>query len=59
MNDFDVTERGGLQEIRLARALGRVIESELQKGTELPDEVKRAYFELYKHWQLQMSRELS
>ena len=30
MNDFDVTERGGLQEIRLARALGRVIEAELQ-----------------------------
>jgi hypothetical protein len=59
MNDFDVTERGGLQEIRLARALGRVIETELQKGTELPDEVKRAYLELYAHWQYQMNKEMT
>jgi hypothetical protein len=48
-----------LQEIRLARALGQTIETELRKGTELPDEVKRAYLELYAHWQLQMSREVS
>jgi hypothetical protein len=59
MTDFDVTERGGLQEIRLARALGRVIETELQKGTELPDEVKRAYLELYAHWQYQMNKEMT
>jgi hypothetical protein len=48
-----------LEELRLARALGRAIEAELQKGTELPDEVKRAYLELYAHWQWQMTRELS
>lgn len=48
-----------IEEIRLARTLGRVIEEELQKGNDLPDEVKRAYLELYKHWQYQMSRELS
>jgi hypothetical protein len=48
-----------IQEIRLARQLGVVIEAELQKGTELPDEVKRAYLELYQHWQLQMATELS
>lgn len=48
-----------LTEIRLARSLGRVIEEELQKGNELPEEVKRAYLELYKHWQLQMAKELS
>jgi len=59
MSDFDVTERGGLQEIRLARALGRVIEEEMRKGNELPEEVKRAYLELYAHWQWQMQRELS
>ena len=48
-----------LTEVRLARALGRVIEEELQKGNDLPEEVKRAYLELYQHWQLQMQRELS
>lgn len=46
-------------EIRLARTLGRVIEEEIKKGNKLPDEVLRAYEELYKHWQLQMDRELS
>ena len=53
VNMFDI------QEIRLARALGRVIEEELKKGTKLPDEVLRAYQELYRFWQIQMSRELS
>ena len=48
-----------IEEIRLARALGRVIEQEVAKGTKLPDEVLRAYEELYKHWQYQMTRELS
>lgn len=48
-----------IEEIRLARALGRVIEQEVAKGTKLSDEVLRAYEELYKHWQWQMSRELS
>jgi hypothetical protein len=48
-----------IEEIRLARALGRVIEEEIRKGNKLPDEVLRAYEELYKHWQWQMSRELS
>lgn len=57
--DFDVTQRGGLQEIRLARALGRAIETELSKGAELPEEVKVAYMELYAYWQYQINRELS
>lgn len=48
-----------IEEIRMARALGRVIEEEIRKGTKLPDELLRAYEELYKHWQWQMSRELS
>lgn len=48
-----------INEIRLARALGRVIEEELQKGSDLPEEVKRAYLELYAHWQYQMNGELS
>jgi hypothetical protein len=43
----------------LARALGRTIEEELKKGNKLPNEVLRAYEELYKHWQYQMSLELS
>jgi hypothetical protein len=48
-----------IEEMRLARALGRVIEEEIRKGTMLPDEVLRAYEELYRFWQVQMSRELS
>ena len=48
-----------IEEIRLARALGRTIEEELKKGNKLPNEVLRAYEELYKHWQYQMSLELS
>jgi len=48
-----------IEEIRLARSLGRVIEEELRKGNKLPDEILRAYEELYRHWQWQMSRELS
>ena len=48
-----------IEEIRLARALGRVIEEEIRKGNKLPDEVMRAYEELYKHWQYQMGKELS
>jgi hypothetical protein len=50
---YDITE------IRLARALGRVIEEEIRKGNKLPDEVLRAYEELYKHWQYQLATELS
>jgi hypothetical protein len=34
-------------------------EEEIKKGNKIPDEVLRAYEELYKHWQLQMNRELS
>ena len=48
-----------ITEIRLARELGRVIEEELRKGNKLPDELMRAYIELYNHWQWQMQRELS
>ena len=48
-----------IEEIRLARTLGRAIEEEIKKGNKIPDEVLRAYEELYKHWQLQMDRELS
>lgn len=48
-----------LQEIRLARELGTVIEAELMKGTKLPEEVLVAYMKLYRFWQEQMSRELS
>jgi hypothetical protein len=50
---------GDIEEIRLARTLGRMIEEEIKKGNKLPDEVLRAYEELYKHWQYQMARELS
>jgi hypothetical protein len=59
MSDFEVAQTGALQEIRLARTLGRIIEEELHKGTNLPEEVKRAYLELYAHWQWQINRELS
>ena len=48
-----------IEEMRLARALGRVIEEEIRKGNKLPDEVLRAYEELYRFWQVQMARELS
>ena len=48
-----------IEEIRLARALGRVIEEEIRKGSKLPVEVLRAYEELFRFWQVQMARELS
>ena len=48
-----------IEEIRLARALGRAIEEELVKGSIIPVEVTTAYLKLYEHWQLQMDRELS
>lgn len=48
-----------VSEVRLARALGRAIDAELQKGTQLPEEVLKAYNELLAYWQFQMSRELS
>lgn len=48
-----------LTEVKLARTLGRAIEEEIKKGNKIPDEVLRAYEELYKHWQYQMSLELS
>jgi hypothetical protein len=48
-----------IEEIRLGRALGRAIEAEIAKGSKLPDEVLKAYEDLYKFWQVQMSRELS
>ena len=48
-----------IEEIRLARTLGRAIEEEIKKGNKVPDEVLRAYEELYKHWQYPMDRELS
>jgi hypothetical protein len=46
-------------EIRLARTLGRVIEEELQKGNDIPDEVKQAFLELKAHWDWQIEKELS
>lgn len=46
MNDFT--------EIQLARTLGRAIDENMKNGVKLPDEVMRAYLELYKHWQLQI-----
>ena len=48
-----------IEEIRLARALGRAIEEEVSKGTKLPDAVLKSYEDLYKFWQVQMARELS
>jgi len=48
-----------LTEVKLARTLGLAIEEEIKKGNKIPDEVLRAYEELYKHWQYQMSLELS
>ena len=48
-----------IEEIRLARALGRAIEAEIAKGSKLPDEVLKAYEELYRFWQVQMAKELS
>ena len=48
-----------IEEIRLGRALGRAIEQEIAKGNKLPDEVLKAYEELYRFWQVQMARELS
>jgi hypothetical protein len=53
VNMFDI------EEIRLARTLGRAIEEEIKKGNKVPDEVLRAYEELYRFWQAQMARELS
>ena len=53
VNMFDI------EEIRLARTLGRAIEEEIKKGNKIPDEVLRAYEELYRFWQVQMARELS
>ena len=48
-----------LEEVRLARALGVIIDEELKKGTQLPKEIIDAYKELHLHWQYQMSREMS
>lgn len=59
MVDFEVNQVGSLSELRLARALGVAIEAELQAGNPLPEEIMRAYTELYAHWQWQISRELS
>ena len=56
MKDFEVAEIGTLKEVQLARALGRVIHEELQRGNRLPDEVVRAYNELYRHWQIQIEQ---
>lgn len=56
MKDFEVAEIGTLKEVQLARALGRVIHEELQRGNRLPDEVVRAYNELYRHWQMQIEQ---
>lgn len=54
MEDFEVAKIGTLKEVRLARTLGVAIHEELQKGNRLPEEVIRAYKELYTHWQIQM-----
>ena len=59
MVDFEVNQVGSIIELRLARALGVAIEAELQSGNPLPEEIMRAYKELYAHWQWQISRELS
>lgn len=48
-----------LEEVKLARRLGVVIESELLKGEKLPDEVMRAFKELLAHRQWQMQRDWS
>jgi hypothetical protein len=48
-----------LTEIRLARALGRAIDSCISKGDVIPTEILEAYAELHRHWNEQIERELS
>lgn len=48
-----------IEEIRLARALGRAIDEAFRNGEVLPSEVLSAYAELKKHWDWQIQRELS
>lgn len=46
-------------EMRLARTLGCKIDDALRAGEVLPSEVMEAYAELKKHWDWQMTKELS
>lgn len=46
-------------EIRLARALGCAIDEAFRSGEVLPASVLEAYAELKKHWDWQITRELS
>ena len=48
-----------IEEIRLARALGRAIDESISSGDVIPTNILEAYAELYKFWQVQMDRELS
>ena len=48
-----------LTEVRLSRDLARALEVAIRGGLELPDEVKRAYAELCKHYTKQIESELS
>jgi len=48
-----------LEEIRLARSLGRVIDECFRAGDVIPAPILAAFAELNKHWQQQIERELS
>lgn len=48
-----------LQEIRLARALGRAIDECIAVGDVIPTQILEAYAELHKHWNEQIEKELS
>lgn len=48
-----------LEEIRLARSLGRIIEECFRAGDVIPTPILEAFAELNKHWQQQIERELS
>jgi hypothetical protein len=48
-----------IEEIRLARALGRVIEGCIDAGDVIPTEILIAYAALHRYWQEQKERELS
>jgi hypothetical protein len=48
-----------LEEIRLGREMGQVIQAELQKGSFLPKSVLEVYTKMRVHWQRQIDSELS
>lgn len=57
MSDFEVMDRGTIEEVRLSRALANEVEWVIQSGGVMPVQIRSAYDKLKAHYDKQIENE--